>query len=303
MMSKLKAFMRLTRIEHSIMLVLAVVAAELISGHITVGIPFVASLVTPILVSMGSFAINDYFDAETDRANGFKNRPIVSGAFSKKEAFNWAVALLAVGALVSLLINGYAFVIAVVFAALAFLYSYRLKDTLLVGNIYIAFSMVIPFIYGDFVVSNSFNMVIILVSITIFLSGLAREIHGMIRDKDGDSKVRKSRNLLRHISPMAAGIISLVLYLEAIFVSLYMFFYYPVLYHGNPPFYHNIVYLVLIVIADLILFYVAFGEIMVKSDKRQFHNLSRNLSLAAMGIALIAFLAAALFIVPIVFGI
>lgn len=298
-MSKLRAFLRLTRIEHSVMLVLAVIAAELISGRIVIGVGFVASLITPILVSMGSFAINDYFDAETDRANGFKDRPIVSGVIPKKEAFNWAVGLLAVGALVSALINIYALVIAVVFAVLAFLYSYRLKDTLLVGNIYIAFSMVIPFIYGDFVVSNSFNMIIILVSITIFLSGLAREIHGMIRDKDGDSKVRRSKNLLHYITPKAAGVIALLLYLEAIFVSLYMFIYYPVLYPGFPPFYHNIVYLVPIVIADLILFYVAFGELMVKVNRKRFHNLSRNLSLAAMGMALVAYLAAAIFIVPI----
>ncbi len=292
-MSKLRAFMKLTRIEHSIMLVLAVLAAELISGHIAVGVGFVASLVTPILVSMGSFAINDYFDAETDRANGFKDRPIVSGAISKKDAFMWAVGLLVVGALVSALINVYALVIAVVFAALAFLYSYRLKDTLLVGNIYIAFSMVIPFIYGDFVVSKSFNILIILISMTIFLSGLAREVHGMIRDREGDSKVRRSKNLMHYMKPASAGLVSLALYLEAIFISLYLFISY------YPPFYHNIVYLVPIVIADIILLYVAFGELLASGDKRGFHRLSRNLSLAAMAVALLAYLFAAGFFVAI----
>jgi geranylgeranylglycerol-phosphate geranylgeranyltransferase len=199
-MGKIAAFMRLTRIEHSIMLVLAVLAAELISGHIAVGVPLVASLVTPILVSMGSFAINDYFDVEADKANGFKDRPIVSGQISKKEAFNWAVALLAIGALVSALINIYALAIAIVFAALAFLYSYKLKDTLLLGNVYIAFSMVIPFIYGDFVVSTHMGIIIVLISIAIFLSGLAREIHGMIRDREGDAKARGSKNVMHYVS-------------------------------------------------------------------------------------------------------
>ena len=33
-MDKVRAFLRLTRIEHSIMLVIAVIAAELISGHV-----------------------------------------------------------------------------------------------------------------------------------------------------------------------------------------------------------------------------------------------------------------------------
>jgi geranylgeranylglycerol-phosphate geranylgeranyltransferase len=286
-MGRIGAFLRLTRVEHSIMLVIAVLAAELISGPVTLGVAFAASLVTPILVSMGSFAINDYFDADTDRANGFKDRPIVSGVISKKEAFNWAVALLVIGALVSALINVYALVIAVIFAALAFMYSYRLKDTLMVGNVYIAFSMVIPFIYGDFVVSKLLNIPIVLISMTIFLSGLAREVHGMIRDREGDSKVRKSKNLLHYMSPRGAGIASLALYLEAIFISVYMFVFY------YPPFYHNIVYIVPIAIVDLILLYVAFGEVAVKRNKKRFHRLSRNLSLAAMGIALLAYLFAA----------
>jgi geranylgeranylglycerol-phosphate geranylgeranyltransferase len=291
-MGKVGAFLRLTRVEHSVMLVIAVLAAELISGRITLGLPFAASLITPILVSMGSFAINDYFDVETDRANGRTDRPIVSGQISKGAAFNWSIALLVVGALVSALINVYALAIAVVFAALAFLYSYRLKDTLLVGNIYIAFSMVIPFIYGDLVVSRSIAPAILLISIIIFPSGLAREIHGMIRDREGDSKVRGSRNALHYMSPRGAGLVALVLYLEAIAVSIYMFAYYYL------PFYHNLVYAVPTAAADLLLLYVAFGELMARRDRKGFHRLSRNLSLAAMTIALLAYLAAALVYLP-----
>jgi geranylgeranylglycerol-phosphate geranylgeranyltransferase len=291
-MGRLSAFLRLTRIEHSLMLVIAVLAAELISGSVIIGVPFVASLITPILVSMGSFAINDYFDVEADKANGFKDRPIVSGQISKKAAFNWAVGLLVVGALVSALINVYALAIAIIFAGLAFLYSYKLKDTLLVGNVYIAFSMVIPFIYGAFVVSRTVGLPIMLVSLTIFLSGLAREIHGMIRDKDGDSKVRKSKNMLHYMSPRGAGVVSLALYLEAVVISIYMFLQYFF------PFYHNLVYIIPIAITDIMLLYVAFGELAIKKDRKSFHRLSRNLSLAAMTIALIAYLAAALLYLP-----
>ncbi len=291
-MAKIRAFMRLTRVEHSIMLVLAVLAAELLSGRVALGIPFVASLVTPILVSMGSFAINDYFDVEADRANGFRDRPIVSGQISKGEAFRWAVCLLVAGALASALINAYALAIAVAFAALAFLYSYRLKDMLLLGNVYIAFSMVIPFIYGDFVVSRSLGLTIVLVSIVVFLSGLAREVHGMIRDREGDSKARRSKNVLHYMAPGVAGAIALVLYLEAIAVSIYMFLSY------YPPFYLNLAYIVPIAAVDLVLLYVAIGELLVKGDKRRFHRLSRNLSLAAMAVALLAYLAAAIVYIP-----
>ena len=138
------------------------------------------------------------------------------------------------------MINIYAFVIAVIFAALAFLYSYRLKDTLLVGNVYIAFSMVIPFIYGDFVVSRSLHADSADIARNI-PSGLAREIHGMIRDYKGDAKARGSRNLLYHVAPARASQLAAILYVEAILVSVYMFFFYA-------PFAFNLVHIVPIAI-------------------------------------------------------
>lgn len=290
-MGKIGAFLKLTRIEHSIMLVIAVLAAEVISGGMPGTIAILASIITPILVSMGSFAINDYFDVDADRANGFKKRPLVSGELSIKTAKYSAILLLVVGALASAFINEYAFVIAVIFAALAYLYSYKMKDMLLVGNIYIAFSMVIPFIYGNFVVAHQFNLTIILISFVVFLSGLAREVHGMIRDKAGDFRERKSKNLIHHVGEARAANFALILYLEAIAISIYMFFF-------SIPFRFNIVYILPILLTDIILVYIAFGEIFVK-DRHRFHKLSRNLSLLAMGIALIAYFAAALFFVAI----
>jgi hypothetical protein len=85
----------------------------------------------------------------------------------------------------------------------------------------------------------------------------------------------------------------MVLYIEAIAVSLYIFLNYYL------PFYHNLVYIIPIALTDIILAYVAFGELLLKNDRKRFHRLSRNLSLAAMAIALIAYLAAALVYIPI----
>ena len=282
---KIKAMLRLTRIEHSAMLVLAVLAGELLASGKLPSIPIlIASLVTPIFISMSSFAINDYFDIEVDTANKKTTRPLVSGELKPKEALYITYITLFIGVFASLFINLYAFTIAVIFGALAMLYSYKLKELLLLGNLYIAFSMAIPFVYGNFVVSNLMMLNVLLVSSMIFISGVAREIHGTIRDYEGDKK-RGVVSLPMITGKKLSSLIAGVLYIIAILLSAYLFFY-------IKPFY-NIFYLILIFITDIILFYVTVGY-MIKVNKK-FYSLSRNLSLAAMGLALIAILLSSIF--------
>ena len=287
-MNKLVAVAKLTRVEHSVMLILAVIAAELLVGGIPLWYVFALSLLTPALISMGAFAINDYFDVETDRANKRTSRPLVSGALNRREAYNIALFCLAAGALLSLFINIAAFLIAAVFAALAYLYSYKLKDMFFVGNAYVAFAMVIPFLYGDYVVSNLLAFSIILISLIVFFSGLAREIHGTVRDAAGDSKVRRSKNVVHYLGDRRAAIIALTLYAWAILISILMFgFVY--------PFRLNLVYIVPVTLANLLFLYVGIGYVMMPN--RKFYDLSRNLSLAGMAIAILAFLFSAVFVV------
>jgi geranylgeranylglycerol-phosphate geranylgeranyltransferase len=290
-MDKVSAIIKLTRIEHSIMLVIAVIAAELISGYIPAVPILILSIVTPIFISMGSFAINDYFDVDADKANKRTDRPIVNGSISKKEALNIAIICFIIGIAASIFINIIVFAIAVVFALLAIFYSYKLKDMLLLGNLYIAFSMVIPFIFGNYVVTRVLGIDIILVSIIIFLAGLAREIHGMIRDYAGDAKARKSHNLVFHVGTARSAQLAFILYVEAILVSIYLFFF-------DLPFAFNIIYIVPIAVVDIAIAYIGVSYLMQKKSK-SFYSLSRNLSLAVMALALIAFLASALWYIRI----
>lgn len=287
-MNRLLAMLKLTRIEHSLMLIIAVAAAELISGGIPTLQILLLSFITPALVSMGAFAINDYYDVGTDKANRRMNRPIVAGAISRTGARNVAMACFAIGIAASIPINAYALAIAAIFAALSYLYSYKLKDLLLVGNAYVAFSMVIVFIFGDLVVSNFININIILICFIIFASGLAREIHGMIRDRAGDIKVRGAKNLIRYIGVKRSATFALMLYVEAIVISVFLFFY-------LLPFRYNLVYLVLVMIADALLAYVA-AVYMIRDDRKSFDR-ARDLSLLGMGVALLAYLVAPLFYV------
>lgn len=290
-MGKIAAVLRLTRIEHSIMLVIAVIAAEIITKSLPLLPVLLLSVITPIFISMASFAINDYYDVYSDRLNKRFDRPIVSGAITRRGALHIAIVFFVIGILASLFINYAAFLIALTFGALAFLYSYRMKDMLLLGNAYIAFSMAIPFLYGDFVVSQALNPNIAIIAVIIFLSGLAREIHGMVRDYKGDIKARKSRNLAFYTGKVAASTIALASYIAAIALSISMFFY-------LRPFAYNAVYIIPILVVDAMLLYAGLGGLL-RGRSQAFFRISRNLSLGAMALALIAYLVSALVYLPV----
>ncbi len=284
-MNRIAALLKLTRIEHSIMLVIAVIAAEAIVRPMPTLPILLLSLITPIFISAASFAINDYYDVGSDRLNKRSDRPIVSGAISRRTALYVSLISFLIGILASVLINYTAFLIALIFGILAFLYSYRMKDMLLLGNAYIAFSMAIPFIYGNYVVSGFLNPNIVIISLVIFFGGLAREIHGMVRDYSGDMKARKSRNLVFYTGKRFAVWIAFVLYMVAIVLSLFMFVY-------LKPFAYNLVYLIPILAVDIMLLYVALGYL-VRKPSLSFIRASRNLSLGAMSLALLVYLASA----------
>jgi geranylgeranylglycerol-phosphate geranylgeranyltransferase len=283
-MSRLGAVLRLTRIEHSLMLVIAVIAAELMSGGIPLLPVFVLSLITPIFISMAAFAINDYFDVAVDKANK-KNRPLVTGELTKCDALVVTYACVFIGIVASIPINAYAFVIASIFGTLALLYSYRLKERLFWGNAYIAFSMAIPFIYGSYVESGTIGYAIILVSAMIFISGLAREIHGTIRDLKGDTKVRNVMSFAKVFGVKGSAYLALALYAMAIAISLIIFAY-------VRPFQLNATYLLLILVTDVMLAWLGITHVYRKGSR--FYSFSRNLSLAAMALALVTMLVAQL---------
>jgi geranylgeranylglycerol-phosphate geranylgeranyltransferase len=266
------------------MLVLAVLAAELIVGKALPGAQLIAlSFITPIFISMGSFAINDYFDVRVDRANKRYDRPLVSGAMSKGSAALIAFASFAIGVAASAFINPQAFLIAFVFALFAALYSYRLKEILLVGNLYVAASMAIPFIFGDFVVSGAMSPTILLLSATVLSSGFAREIHGTIRDFGGDKKVRNVRSIPSYMGARNASYLAFAFYLIAIALSVWLFFF-------ALPFYHNIFYIVPIAAVDILLVYVSVLYAANKARSKKTFSAARNLSLFAMGLAIVVYL-------------
>ncbi len=283
-MNKLAAVLKLVRIEHSIMSAVAVIAAELIAGRLP-GLPLLLlSLVAPVFLNMTSFAINDYFDIETDRLNK-KKRPLVTGDLAPDTALYITGITLVVGVAASYFINTACFEIAIIFGIFDVLYSYKLKDILLVGNSYVALSMAIAFVYGSYVVTPALGPAITIVTVLVFFSGMAREIHGTIRDYRGDLRARGAKTLPMAIGMRSASMIAFALYLCSALLGVYLFLY-------VAPFRLNIAYSLIFGVAMAMLFYV--GVIFITSKRQKDYDRTRNISLAAMAIAIIALLIAPL---------
>jgi geranylgeranylglycerol-phosphate geranylgeranyltransferase len=275
---------KLVRLEHSFMLAVAVAVGEVIALHAPPQYNILLmSVLPPMLVSAASFAINDYFDLKSDRINKRTDRPLVSGEITPRNAFLLSMLLFVLGIAISTLINFNCFVITLIFAILAYLYSFRLKDIAIIGNAYIALTMAVPFIYGSLAVSTELPPAVMLLSSIAFVSGLAREIMGTVRDVKGDKRGRGSKTLPMLIGVGHSLMLSSLLYITAIALSA-------IPYLCIPPYMWNIFYAIPALLADLMLSYVALFSL--KNHSSEFMKSSRNITLAAMCIALLGFLLA-----------
>lgn len=239
-MGTIFAYARLFRIEHALMLAVAVVLGELLaSSALVASIPpwawsspppllpalplLLCSLAVPIFIEMGSFALNDYLDVKTDKANKRKDRPIVSGEIAPSHALAAAALCYAIGIAAAFPLPTLALYITLAFAAASILYNYKLKDLPLLGNAYIAASMAIPFIFGNFIITGMLFPQIAAITLVAFISGLGREILKSAEDVEGDKKHRGSNTLPAVIGIENSACIASALYLILVPLSFLPF--------------------------------------------------------------------------------
>jgi geranylgeranylglycerol-phosphate geranylgeranyltransferase len=145
--------------------------------------------VTGFAICAYSMVINDYYDIEVDRVNQ-PGRPLPSGDVSPKAALWLSYGLLAVGLLAAAAAySAWAVAIAALYALLSWLYNYRAKKYGIAGNLIVASSLAIPFIYGGVVSGGSvFSSLLLFMAFTSFLSGVGREVVKAMADTAGDAK-------------------------------------------------------------------------------------------------------------------
>ncbi len=278
-MGFLKELGRLTRFEHALMLALAVLIAEtaVLEGFPPFSLVIVLSLLVPMLSEMGSFALNDYLDIETDRLNKKTERPLVKGTLSPRFALGFSAISLIASTAIAFFINMPAFIIALAFNLAAAAYNWKLKDLPLVGNAYIALTMAVPFIFGDFVVSSALSPLALVLAALGFVAGLAREIVKTVQDVEGDRLARGSKTLPILIGEGASSAVAILLYLAFIPLTALPFA------MGLPQ---KPLALALVAIAD-----IAILAICLKVAKKDY-RFARDASLAAFFVGMVGILSA-----------
>lgn len=284
-MCKKCAYLRLFRIEHALLLALAVLLAELLAGKF-LGVPLPAepiialSLLVPIFIEMASFALNDYLDVATDRANKRMDRPLVTGELTPKDAIFAATVCYALGLICTIPLPITASAIALIFAALSVAYNMRLKDLPLVGNAYIALSMAIPFIFGNYVVSSTMYLPALIIAAVAFVAGFGREVLKSAEDVEGDVLHRKSKTLPALIGKKNSAELAAECYAVLVLISLLPFAF------GLPA---NLPSLVLVAISAIAFAYMAYS-CTKDHGKRNLERL-RKWSLLFLGIGLLGYAA------------
>lgn len=218
-LGSLRDWRALTRAEHAFIVIIAVVASEFVVAQRLALVQMLLTALGPALITLGAFAWNDYYGIKTDKALKRNDRPLVNGSVSPKAAFYGALVLIALGVTLTAWVNQTAFAIAGTFAVLSLLYDPVFKKLPLVGNAFIASSMSISFIYGNYVFSNTLNHNVALFSVIAFLMGLGRELILTLRDVEGDKKIN-AKTLPMFIGSKATIILSSFLLHLAVVLSL-----------------------------------------------------------------------------------
>lgn len=294
MMKKLKALWELMRLEHGVMLFIAILIGSVIAQKVlynVVGFPPIDKLIliffTALFLEASTFALNDYYDLDIDKKNKRTDRPLVRGDLSPRTALYLFFILFPLGIISSYFVNLTCFIIALVTALFAILYDAKIKKIKLLGNFYIAYVMAIPFIFGGAAVieGNTFTIVIppviFIIALIAFLAGSGREIMKDVMDFEGDRK-KGVKSFPWYIGIRKSNILVAFFYIIAIALSFA-----PFLISKYEIYYQNYYYLFPVLITDTMLLSTSLQLIF----KKQVHmKLYRKFTLIAIFIGLLAFL-------------
>ncbi len=179
----------------------------------------VLGFLTGFFICAYSMVVNDVFDLEVDRVNR-PDRAIPSGRVSAAAATKASYGLLAAGMVCSLLsLIPLAVAIAAAYAFLSWLYNSKAKRIGLAGNLIVASSLAIPFIYGGAVSGGSIGgSLLLMMALTAFFSGVGREVVKGMADVEGDSK-RDVQSVARRRGMAFAAAVGAVFFLLAVVTS------------------------------------------------------------------------------------
>jgi geranylgeranylglycerol-phosphate geranylgeranyltransferase len=217
----LRASISIVRPINCAMIGFAVIIGYFVSKPATFSLPAIAlGFVTGFAICAFSMVVNDYYDIEVDRVNQ-PTRPLPSGAVSKRGAIVIAASMLVVGfAATALLLDPSAVLIVALYSFLAWLYDFRAKKYGLAGNLIVASSLAIPFIYGGVISGGRvLDSLLLFMASTSFLAGVGREVVKAMADVQGDQK-RGVRSYASVHGLRSAAALGALFFLAAVVTSL-----------------------------------------------------------------------------------
>jgi geranylgeranylglycerol-phosphate geranylgeranyltransferase len=174
---------------------------------------------TGFFICAYSMVVNDIYDIEVDKVNA-PGRPIPSGRIRPGNAARLSVVVLMLGLAASLFSrNAAAVAVALLYAFLSWLYNARAKKVGLAGNVIVASSLAIPFIYGGVISGGSiFSSLLLIMALTSFFAGVGREVVKAMADVEGDAK-RGIDSVARRRGPKVAAVTGAAFFLLAVLAS------------------------------------------------------------------------------------
>jgi geranylgeranylglycerol-phosphate geranylgeranyltransferase len=130
-------------------------------------------------------AINDVLDVSADML-AKPNRPLPAGRLTARAAWTISAATALAAVILAAPLGGYAVLWVIVLLTIAFLYSYRAKDTMLLGNAVVALCASSPVLFGALVAGRAGDLAWIGASISLMFM-LAYETLKTIADLDTDA--------------------------------------------------------------------------------------------------------------------
>jgi geranylgeranylglycerol-phosphate geranylgeranyltransferase len=157
-------------------------------GPLNVGFVLLMTFLSLSFIASGGFAINDYYDRESDAVIKPK-RPIPSGVLSYKQAVAISGIFFALGLIISVLINWIAFSIIALDSLLLLVYSYLIKrKSGFAANLLMGVLTGTAFIYGQATVQTT----VTLASLSLYPIAFGTIGGNVLRDifsVEGDAKV------------------------------------------------------------------------------------------------------------------
>ena len=182
-MNLLSALFTLSRPSNVLIAFITIFVAAELAGGLNPLENVILAAVSASFITIGANVINDYYDIAIDRINK-PFRPLAAGKISNKSAIRFFFILYILAWGVAGIINIPMFFIAFTIGILLFFYSYKLKKTLLWGNLTVSFATAMAFVYGGGAVNHYEET--LFPAMFAFFFHFGREILKDIQDLEGD---------------------------------------------------------------------------------------------------------------------